>query len=84
MSEVSSQLKNSDFHSVTSFAKAFHLSQTLGMIKHKSSGPRYDNIFSIISFGNPFIDNGSPAVMVDSEITSTLLPFDSIADVICT
>jgi hypothetical protein len=54
------------------------------MIRHKSSGPKYDNIFGRISFGNSFIDIGSPAVTVCSDIASTLLHFDSIADVICT
>jgi hypothetical protein len=54
------------------------------MIKHKSSGPKHDNIFIIISFGNSFIDNGSPAVTVRSEIMSTFFSFNSIADVICT
>jgi hypothetical protein len=49
------------------------------MVKHKSSGPKYDNIFSMISLGNSFTDIGSPAAMV-----STFLPFDSIAEAICT
>jgi hypothetical protein len=54
------------------------------MTRAKTSGPTYDNIFSIISSGKSFIDIGSRDVTVGSDITSTLLRFDSIADVSCT
>jgi hypothetical protein len=54
------------------------------MTTPKTSGPQYDNIFSMISFGNLFIDIGSPAVTVGLDTAPTLLRFDSMADVICT
>jgi hypothetical protein len=54
------------------------------MMRPKTSGPKYDNIFRKISSGKSFIDIGSPAVMAGSDIASTLLRFDSNVDVTCT
>jgi hypothetical protein len=54
------------------------------MMKHKSSGPKYDRIFRRISSGKSFNDLGSPAITDGSKHTSFLLLFDSNAEAICT
>jgi len=43
------------------------------MMKHKSSGPKYDRIFSRISSGKSFSDLGLQVITDGSEHTSSLL-----------
>ena len=55
------------------------------MMKHKTSGSKYDRIFSNISSGRSFSDLGSQAITDGSEQTSFLLLHeDDAADAICT